>query len=126
MRFFREYVILLLIIVFVISIEIITDNITHRSISDINSKIEDLEKSLETDEAKSKISDLCSSWKSEEDKLAFYLEHDELEKVGVLVDNVKSDIENDNIEDVNQEIDEIKFLLEHVKQKQKLELKNIF
>lgn len=126
MRFLKEYATLFLIIVFVVSIEIITDNITYRSISDINSKIEDLEKSLETNESKAKISELCSSWKSEEDKLAFYLEHDELEKVGVLVDNVKSDIENDNTEDVKQEIDEIKFLLEHVKQKQKLELKNIF
>lgn len=126
MRFLKEYVILFLIILFVISIEFITDNITKKSISDINTKIEDLEKVLEEDDAKDKIDDLCSSWEKEENKLAFYIEHDELEKVGVLVDNVKSNIENDNMEDVNQEIDQIKFLLEHVKEKQKLELKNIF
>jgi len=126
MRFLKEYVILFLIILFVVSIEIITDNITHKSISDVKDRISDIEKSLQTDEAKEKIGELCDSWKSEEDKLAFYIEHNELEKVGILVDNVKSNIENDNMEDVTQEIDEIKFLLEHIKQKQKLELKNIF
>lgn len=126
MRFLKEYVILFLIILFVVSIEIMTDSITHKSISDINIKIEELEEKLESDEAKNKIKELCTYWKEEEDKLAFYMEHNELEKVGVLVDNVKSNIENDNMEDVTQEIDEIKFLLQHIKQKQKLELKNIF
>ena len=42
MRFLKEYVILFFIIVFVIFIEIITDNITHKSISDINKTIEEL------------------------------------------------------------------------------------
>ena len=54
------------------------------------------------------------------------MEHDELEKVGVLVDNIKSDIANDSMDEINEKVDEIKFLLEHVKNKQKIELKNIF
>lgn len=126
MRFLKEYVITFLIIVFVISIEIITDNITKKSIDDINNSIKQLEEALSTDEAKGKIQELCTSWKEEQDKLSFYMEHDELEKVGVLVDNVKSNITNENTEEINQELDEIKFLLDHVKEKQKLQLKNIF
>lgn len=126
MRFLKEYVIIFLIIVFVVSIEIITDSITYKSISDINDRIKKVEQSVETDEAKTKINDLYSSWKKECDRLSFYMEHDELEKVGVLVDNVKSDIENENTEDVRKELDEIKFLLDHVKDKQKLQLKSIF
>jgi hypothetical protein len=126
MRFLKEYVILFFIIVFVILIEIITDNITNKSITDINSTIEDLESALESGVAEEKIKNLCSSWKKEEDKLAFYMEHDELEKVGVLVDNIKSDIANDSMDEINEKVDEIKFLLEHVKNKQKIELKNIF
>ena len=126
MRFLKEYVILFFIIVFVIFIEIITDNITHKSISDINKTIEELELSLESEDAGEKVKNLCDSWKNEEDKLAFYMEHDELEKVGVLVDNIKSDIANDSMDEINEKVDEIKFLLEHVKNKQKIELKNIF
>lgn len=126
MRFLKEYVILFFIIVFVILIEIITDNITNKSITDINSTIEELESALESGVAEEKIKNLCSSWKKEEDKLAFYMEHDELEKVGVLVDNIKSDIANDSMNEINEKVDEIKFLLEHVKNKQKIELKNIF
>ncbi len=126
MRFLKEYVIIFLVIVFVASIEIITDSITDKTISDINISIKEVEDALETDEAMDKINDLCLSWKRESDKLSFYMEHDELEKVGVLVDNVKSDIKNENTEDVNQELDEIKFLLDHVKDKQKLQLKSIF
>ena len=126
MRFLKEYVIIFLVIVFVASIEIITDSITDKTISDINISIKEVEDALETDEAMDKINDLCLSWKRESDKLSFYMEHDELEKVGVLVDNVKSDIKNENTEDVNQELDEIKFLLDHVNDKQKLQLKSIF
>lgn len=126
MRFLKEYVILFFIIVFVIFIEIITDNITHKSISDINKTIEELELSLESEDAGEKVKNLCDSWEKEEDKLAFYMEHDELEKVGVLVDNIKSDIANDSMDEINEKVDEIKFLLEHVKNKQKIELKNIF
>ncbi len=126
MRFLKEYVIIFLVIVFVVSIEIITDSITDKTINDINISIKEVEDALETDEAMDKINDLCFSWKRESDKLSFYMEHDELEKVGVLVDNVKSDIKNENTEDVNQELDEIKFLLDHVKDKQKLQLKSIF
>ena len=126
MRFLKEYVILFFIIVFVNFIEIITDNITHKSISDINKTIEELELSLESEDAGEKVKNLCDSWKKEEDKLAFYMEHDELEKVGVLVDNIKSDIANDSMDEINEKVDEIKFLLEHVKNKQKIELKNIF
>ena len=126
MRFLKEYVILFFIIVFVIFIEIITDNITHKSISDINKTIEELELSLESEDAGEKVKNLCDSWKKEEDKLAFYMGHDELEKVGVLVDNIKSDIANDSMDEINEKVDEIKFLLEHVKNKQKIELKNIF
>lgn len=126
MRFLKEYVIIVLIIIFVIVIEVITNTITGKSISDINNSIEEVENSLDGEEAKGKIKELCSSWKNEEKKLSYYMEHNELEKVGKLVDNVKSDIENDNTEDVKQELDEIKFLLEHIKDKQKLQLKNIF
>lgn len=126
MRFLKEYTIIFLIIIFVIAIEIVTDNITQKSISDINKSIQELERTLETEQSKEQIQKLCQAWKREKDKLSFYMEHDELEKVGVLVDNVKSDIENENTEDVKQELDEIKFLLDHVKDKQKLQLKNIF
>lgn len=126
MRFFKEYVILFFIILFVILIEIITDNITHKSISDIDDKIKEVESALDTEEAENKIEKLCSSWKKEEKKLAFYMEHDELEKVGVLVNNIKANIETESMEEINEEVNEIKFLLEHVKNKQKIELKNIF
>lgn len=126
MRFLKEYIIIILIIVFVILIEVITNSITKKSINDINYSIQKVDESLETSENNEKINELCDSWKKECDKLSFYMEHDELEKVGKLVDNVKSDIENNNTEDVKQELDEIKFLLEHIKDKQKLQLKNIF
>lgn len=126
MRFLKEYTILFIIIVFVILIEIITDNITHKAINNISQNIDELESVLETEEAKDSINKLCLSWKNEGKKLSYYMEHNELEKISILVDNVKSDIESENTEEINKELNEMKFLLEHVKNKQKLELKNIF
>lgn len=125
-RFFKEYAILLFIILFVILIETITDNITRQSIEDINNNISQLENALESDNVEEKIDDLFLAWKKEEGKLSFYMEHNELEKVSVLVDNVKANIKTKSMEEINEEISEIKFMLEHIKEKQKLELKNIF
>ena len=113
MRFLKEYTILFIIIVFVILIEIITDNITHKAINNISKNIDELESVLETEEAKDSINELCLSWKNEGKKLSYYMEHNELEKISILVDNVKSDIESENTEEINKELNEMKFLLEN-------------
>lgn len=126
MKFLKEYITLFLIILFVISIDFMTSNITKNSLEEINKKIAEVEENLNTDYQVEKIRELSELWKNKESKLAYYMEHNELEEISSKVTDAKSNIENNRVEEAIEQIDEIKFRVEHIKNKQKFELKNIF
>ena len=126
MKFIREFSMLFFIIVFVFVIENITQKNTESVLKEINSKIYELEESLYSENNKEKMNEFSQTWKNKEAKLAFYMEHNELEEISSKITNAKINIENDNIDEAIEYLDEIKFRVEHIKNKQKLNLKNIF
>ena len=126
MRFIRELIILILIIVFVIVIDNITQNITEKSLKNISLKINEVENNLYQENNESEIKELSEIWKNEESKLAFYMENNELEQISSKMTNAKISIENDDLNEAILFLDEIKFRIEHIKNKQKMEFKNIF
>lgn len=126
MRFIKETVGLILIIVFVITIEIITVKVTDSSLKNIDSKISTIEKQEDDEGLKTSIDELSKSWKHEEKDLSCYMEHDELEEITKLINSLEFSIENNKKENINEKIDEIKFKMEHIKNKQKVRIENIF
>ena len=126
MRFIRELIILILIIVFVIVIDNITQNITEKSLKNISLKINEVENNLYQENNESEIKEITKIKKNEESKLAFYMEHNELEQISSKMTNAKISIENDDLNEAILFLDEIKFRIEHIKNKQKMEFKNIF
>ena len=54
------------------------------------------------------------------------MEHNELEKVSNDVVIIESNFESDETEKTLENIAELKFMLEHIQEKNKLKLKNIF
>jgi len=66
------------------------------------------------------------SWKKDTDKLALFVEHNELEKVSSDIVVIESNFETDEIDKVLENIAELKFLLEHIEEKNQLKLKNVF
>lgn len=126
MRFIKELIILILIVVFIFSIDIITKNITKKNLSQITNKLNAVEENLNTKENKNIMNELLNTWKNVESKLAFFMEHNELEQISSKMTNAKLSLENENIGDTKLYLDEIKYRIEHIKNKQKLELKNIF
>ncbi len=123
MRFIKEIMGIILIIVFVISIEIITERVTNNSLKIMSKEIENVEKE---DELQENVKKLAETWKREESKLSCYMEHDELEEISKLINSLEFSSKNDDIEKVDENIDEIKFKMEHIKNKQKIKIKNIF
>lgn len=126
MRFLKEYVILIFIIVFVILIEFITVKITQDFLEEINKKIEELEYSIETDENIKKVEELSELWKNKENKLEYFMQHKELEEISSKIAAAKANIENNDIDEAKEKIDEIKFRVEHIKNIQKVNMRNIF
>ena len=59
-------------------------------------------------------------------KLAYYIEHEELEKVSRNLENVKTYIKLGQYEEGIKEINEVIFVLNHIEDKYSFNLQNIF
>ena len=58
--------------------------------------------------------------------MAYFIEHNELEKVETNLTNIKSYIEEDELDMAISSIDEAEFILKHIKEKNSFNLENIF
>ena len=76
--------------------------------------------------ANKKVKEIYEKWIQMHNKLAIYIEHDELEKIETDLVATKSNIEIKEYETGIEKIDTCKFILEHVKDKEKLSWTNIF
>lgn len=66
------------------------------------------------------------TWHEFHNKLAFYIEHDELEKVETRISNLKGLGKSQKYEEMFPQIEECVFLLEHIRDKHTLTAINIF
>ena len=126
---YKETIICIFIIILIIGLDIITQNYTKKStieITDCLSKLKDEIENENLENAKLKIEELDNKWDNRHDKLAYYIEHDELEKVDTAIVHVKSFVENDDIPSAMAELETGKFVLEHIERKYKFNLQNIF
>ena len=126
---YKETIICIFIIILIIGLDIITQNYTKKStieITDCLSKLKDEIENENLENAKLKIEELDNKWDNRHNKLAYYIEHDELEKVDTAIVQVKSFIENDDIPSAMAELETGKFVLEHIERKYKFNLQNIF
>lgn len=130
----KELIICILIITLIIITNVVTQNYTKECVALMNQKLDILkEESLNeniNDENKKNISDTIKdiedNWNSFQEKLAYYIEHDELEKVETQIWAMKGFSEIGKYNEVVPELDKCVFILEHIQDKTKLNVKNIF
>lgn len=65
-------------------------------------------------------------WQEKHDKLAYFIEHDELEKVETELIVIKSYIETEDYEESISELDKGVFILKHIEDKYAFNLQNVF
>ena len=126
---YKELVICIILVTLIIIGDIITQNYTKKSTIEITDCLSELKDEIENENlenAKLKIEELDNKWDNRHDKLAYYIEHDELEKVDTAIVQVKSFVENDDIPSAMAELETGKFVLEHIERKYKFNLQNIF
>ena len=120
----------LVIIISILFGNYFTQNYTQNVINKLSNELIGLREEIIKDDnneiAKEKISDIYKTWKDSYDKLAYFIEHDELEKVENDLTSLNSYIEtNENAEAVN-ELDKSEFILKHIEDKYAFNLQNIF
>lgn len=125
----RETIICIIIIVAIIGLHIFTQGYTVNSMEEMREILEEIKGDViaeNKEEIQNKTKELDSTWLDKYDKLAYYIEHDELEKVNVSIENMKSYVETEDYSSAIAAIDEGKFILKHIEEKDAFDLKNIF
>lgn len=127
----KELIICVVIIVFIVIMDIITQKYTIDSVETISNNLNELkneikEKNNEISSVGTNVDNLFSKWEYMHDKLAYYIEHDELEKVDVYLVGLKSYIQNNEESEAIEELDKCTFILKHIKDKQAFNVQNIF
>jgi len=82
--------------------------------------------SKNTDNINEEIQNILDKWEEKNTGLAYYIEHNELEKVELYLTEAKSNIETEEYNMALQSIDDTKFIIKHIKDKYKFTFKNIF
>lgn len=127
----KELLISLVVIVVIIILDIITTNYTENAIYTLSQKIETIKQEIlnekkEENDLKKQISQLQEEWTNHYKKLAYYLEHDELEKVKIKLTRINGYIEQEEYKETYVELEETSFILQHIADKEKFSLQSIF
>ena len=131
---YKEIIFSIVIVVVVVIGNVVTQNYTHKSVKNTTTELEELKQELlsesnediDWDNAKEKFSVLQTEWRNSFEKLAYYIEHDELEKVDTNLIGLKSYIDTQEEADAVSELEKSVFVLKHIEDKTRMNLKNIF
>ena len=127
----KEIVVCLVIIISIFTLDSKTQSYTQKSVEESTTKLEKLRENLIAEEKNQEellksAEDIYNSWMEFHDRLAYYIEHDELEKVETDIVALKGSIEVEEYEIAVSELDKSIFMLEHIQDKYKFNLDNIF
>ena len=124
----KEEIITFIIIIFVIVTEIFTQKHTNNNLDELDERLKNLKemtlsKQYSNEQLKQTTEQIDKNWEEKNNELSFYLE--ELEKICTQIKKIKAHFDTDLEEEVVPEIEEGIYLLDHLRDKQKLNLRNI-
>lgn len=129
----KELIISIIIVVLIFVGNAVTENYTRESVDETKQSLSTLREEIIKNEdevdiniTKEKIDNIHEQWDSRYEKLAYYIEHDELEKVKTELTGLRGYIEKEEYSEAVPELDKSVYILEHIKEKTALNLKNIF
>ena len=132
----KEILIVVIIVVAIITLNYITTSYTRNGFEQVNSKLDAIknignellneEKEENITLISEKIKDLEDEWKIINKTTSFYLEHDELEKVKSSMVKFKIFFELGEYSEAIPELENCKYILRHIKDKESLNPINLF
>ena len=132
----REIIIIVAILAIIITFNSITENYTNKCVKTMNNYFETLATSAQTNisegndnnynEIMSTLDEMDNQWQKIRKNLAYYVEHDELEKVDTSIVVFKEDLKLKEYEEAIPEIKKCIFIMEHIKDKGIFKVINLF
>ena len=128
---YKEIWISIAIVIIVSAADIVSNNYTKNSVKDMSASLNEIRYELEKNEKdesiiKDKMVDINQKWRDKNEKLSFYIEHDELEKVETELYALNANVDIKDYEQAIEKIEKCRFILKHIENKERLSLKNIF
>ena len=129
----KEIVIIITIIVVIFIGNTITQKYTTQAVEEmtnilnnVRQEIFESKENIDVNKIEEEIENINTQWENKHEKLAYYIEHDELEKVETNLTGLKGEIEAKEYGDVMSRLDQSIFLLEHIEDKYAFNLQNVF
>ena len=127
----KEITIIIVILIIIFCGAIYTQRFLNNTSDLLVSKLEELkdgieEKKITEDEMKSKTDEIYGKWEDINEKWSVIVLHDEIDLIETSLIRMKSKIQTSKIEESMEDLDTSIFLLKHIKEKEKTNLKNIF
>lgn len=127
----KEMAVCVVILISIFTFDFKTQEYTEKTIEDTTSKLETLrEELIKEDKDNEKLlkdmEKIYNEWLGYHEKLAYFIEHDELEKVETDMVALKGSVNVKEYEMAVSELDKSVYVLQHIEDKYKFELVNIF
>lgn len=128
---YKEIIICILVVIVIFSMDLISNNYTKNVFSNINYELSNLRNEMTSeskDEEKitNKIKEVEEKWHKNLNILSCYIEHNELEKVKRQITLIKGNIDIKEYNQAIPQLDECKFIINHIIDKETLLIRNIF
>ena len=127
---YKEIVISIIVIGILTFLDIFTQNFTNETIEYMEKELSSLRQNLveesNSEQVKTKMEEIFDVWKEKEEKMAYYIEHAELEKVDTELTALKANILIEEYKEGIPELEKCIFTLSNIKEKSEIKIKNIF
>lgn len=127
----KESIVCIVIVIAIIFGNNTTQDYTKESVRELSSGLVKLrenvnQENIENENIQKEVEGIYKNWEKRHEKLAYFIEHDELEKVETELIAIKSEVETGNYEELISGIDKSVFILEHIEDKYAFNLENVF
>ena len=127
----KETIICIVIVIAIFFGNSVTQNYTKESVSELSNSLTALREQIAKDEIETQkineeIDNFSKKWEERHEKLSYYIEHNELEKIETSLTQMKSFIETGEYGDSISELDTSAFLIRHIEDRYAFNLENIF
>lgn len=126
---YKEVIIIIVVVALVVGLDIISNNYLKESVTELSSELNELRNYIlgeNQEEAKKQMQTVKDKWAEKFKILAYYIEHNELEKVETELVKLAADIDVEEYKHCISELDTTIFILEHIKQKEEFDIISIF
>ncbi len=125
----REIAIVSIVVICIIILNIITSKNTNCVMDEITAYLGQVREGIEVqaeEQMKENIEKVKEIWYKKKNTLSLYIEHNELEKVEMYITNVNTNIEIKEYSRAIEALDTCNFIIEHIKDRYRLSISNIF